>query len=52
MPLATSVRMRAAAVEKAKREPPPRKRGIMVRGERVYADSEWDLGNKAGGQFH
>jgi hypothetical protein len=52
MPLATSVAMRAAALEAAKTEPPLRERGVMVRGERIFDDDEWDLGDKAKGQFH
>ena len=52
MPLATSVEMRSEALEAAKTEKPPRERGIMVRGDRVFADSDWDLGQKAKGQFH
>lgn len=53
MPLATSVKMRADALEKAKREPPKRERGIMARGERLALATELaELGAKAGGQFH
>ena len=52
MPLATSVEMRAAALELATEETPARERGIMVRGDRVFDDSHWDLGSKAKGQFH
>ena len=52
VPLATSVEMRSEALEAAKTEKPPRERGIMVRGDRVFADSDWDLGQKAKGQFH
>eukprot|EP01052_Picozoa_sp_SAG31_P013892 SAG31_NODE_848_length_11534_cov_8.897463_2_plen_117_part_00 len=52
MPLATSVEMRAKALEAAENEKPPRERGIMVRGNRIFADAEWNLGAKSKGQFH
>lgn len=53
MPLATSAKMRADALEKAKTEAPKRERGIMARGERLALASELgELGAKAGGQFH
>jgi len=52
MPLATSVEMRAQALAAAEIDSPPRERGIMVRGDRVFDDSDWDLGSKAKGQFH
>jgi len=53
MPLATSVKMRKDALEKAKAEPPKRERGLMARGERLALASELtELGAKAKGQFH
>ena len=52
MPLATSVEMRRAALAAAEVEAPPRERGVMVRGDRVYGDDAWDLGDKTKGQFH
>lgn len=53
MPLATSVTMRKAALEKAKTEPPKRERGLMARGKRLKLASDLDeLGAKAQGQFH
>jgi hypothetical protein len=53
MPLATSVAMRKAALEKAKTEPPKRERGLMARGERLALAAELkELGAKSKGQFH
>jgi len=53
MPLATSVEMRKAALEKAKVEAPTRERGLMARGERLAPVSELtQLGAKMKGQFH
>jgi hypothetical protein len=52
VPLATSVEMRAEALEAAKTDPPSRERGMMLRGDRVFSDGHWDLGAKSKGQFH
>ena len=52
VPLATSVEMREEALIAAKKDPPSRERGIMLRGDRIFNDSDWDLGAKSKGQFH
>ena len=53
VPLATTAAGRRESMAKAARgEAPQRKRGYMLRGDRVFSDSHWDLGDKSKGQFH
>lgn len=50
---ATTAEGRRKALEAAKSgNLPARKRGYMLRGDRVFSDDSWDLGDKAKGQFH
>ena len=53
MPLATTAENRREALARvADGEVPERKRGYMLRGDRIFTEEEWDLGEKNQGQFH